>query len=63
MLNLLGLRLHPAIGIVGGPVLVVIGLVLAVPVLCFVGAAMLLGTVWRSLAGHGDDADHHGPGR
>jgi hypothetical protein len=47
MLNLLGFRLHPAVGLVGGPALIAIGIVASIPALGLVGAIMLLATAWR----------------
>jgi hypothetical protein len=45
MLNILGIKLHPAVGIVVGAALIVIALVLARPLLAVAGAAMVVAAV------------------
>jgi hypothetical protein len=54
MLHLLGVRLHPAIGVLAGAALVAFGVVSAAPVLCFVGVVVVLATVWTRIGARRD---------
>jgi len=45
MLHLFGVKLHPAVGILGGSALIVCGLLYSELVLCAVGAVMVFAAV------------------
>jgi hypothetical protein len=49
MLHLLGVKLHPAVGILLGVAMVAIAITTAAPILGFVGALVVLMTVWMRI--------------
>ncbi len=62
MLNMLGFKLNPLIGIVAGVTLVVAGLAAALPTVAVVGTVMVAGAVWRRFD-RAEDRDEGAPRR
>ena len=52
MLQLFGVKLHPAIGIVCGVALLAFGIASGTPTLCLVGAFVVFATAWTRIAAH-----------